>query len=388
MHQAPIANKYQQKLQTVLLASCFALVLGSAANKVSAFAPIGDDSAIFATGVLAAAENDNIFLSHTNAKSSGVVDFIPGLSYEYGKNGAATSGTVQVYEDFQLFSDYSSLNNQLFNFLFANKYEDSSTKLNFDANFHQIDQADRDVHQNGFLVNRNTYHLDGSGEERIDEKSSIAAGVVFDDTDYKSPGYTDLKTTSIPVNYYLSVEPKLDFSTGVRYRINTLEGGNDSRDVYANVGFRGEFTPSLTGEVDIGYNHQSIDRGSGTGGLGADASLTYAYSPKTNVVLGLTDDFGYAADGSPFRYISGSLGFNSTVIDEQWVVDALGSFGRYSYLNRTQVDDFYTLQAGVTFVYSLNLKFRAGYTFYKDESTVSNASFTNNIFSVTASANF
>jgi len=388
MQPAPIASKYQQKLRTALLATGFTLILGFTADKVCAFAPIGDDSAIFATGVLTAAENDNIFLSHTNAKSSGVVDFIPGLSYEYGKNGAATSGSVQIYEDFQLFSDYSSLNNQLFNFVFANKYEDADTKLNFDANFHQIDQADRDVHQNGFLVDRNTYHLDGTGEERIDEKSSISAGVIFDDTDYRSPGYVDLKTTSIPVNYYLSVEPKLDFSTGVRYRINTLEGGDDSRDVYANIGMRGEFSPNLTGEVDVGYNHQSIDVGSGTGGLGADASLTYAYSPKTNITAGLTDDFGYAADGSPFRQISGSLGFTSSVIDEQWLIDALGSYGRYSYLNRKQVDDFYTLQAGITYVFSLNLKFRAGYTFYKDESTVSNSSFTNNIFSITASANF
>jgi len=316
-----------------------------------------------------------------------VVDFIPGLSYDYGQNGAATSGAVQIYEDFQLFSDYSSLNNQLFNAVFWNKYEDASTKLNFDANFHQIDQADRDVHQNGFLVDRNTYHLDGSGEERIDEKSSVSAGIIFDDTDYKASGYTDLKTTSIPVNYYLSVEPKLDFSTGVRYRINTLAGGNDSRDVYANVGFRGEFTPNLTGEIDVGYNHQSIDNGPGTGGLGADASLTYAYSPKTNVTAGLTDDFGYGSDGSPFRFISGSLGVNSA-LDDQWAVDATGTYGRYSYLTRSQVDDFYTLQAGVTYIFSLNLKFRAGYTFYKDESSVAAGSFTNNIFSVTASANF
>jgi hypothetical protein len=387
MHPAPNATKYQQTLRTVLLAIGLALAYSLTASKVCAFAPIGDDSALFATGVVSAAYNDNIFLSHTHAQSSGVFDVIPGLSFEYGKGGAATSGSVQVYEDFQLFSDYSSLNNQLFNFVFANAYEDASTKLNFDANFHQVDQADRDVHQNGFLVDRNTYHLDGTGEERIDEKSSVGGGIIFDQTDYKAPGYVDLKTTSIPVNYYLSVEPKLDFSAGVRYRINDLEGGNDSRDVYTNVGFRGEFTPSLTGELDVGYNHQSIDKGPGTGGLGADASLTYAFSPKTNITAGLTDDFGYGSDGSPFRFVSGSLGITSA-IDEQWAVDALGTYGRYSYLTRSQVDDFYTLQAGVTYIFSLNLKFRAGYTFYKDESSVASGSFTNNIFSATASLNF
>jgi hypothetical protein len=389
MHPAPNAPKYPQKSPTPSLAGGLALILlGLVVNEARAIAPIGSDGAIFGTGVVSTAYNDNIFLSDHNAKSSEVTDLIPGVSYEYGQNGALDKGAAQFYEDFQLFSSNSNLNNQLANFVFWNKYEDASTKLNFDANFHQLDQADRDVHQNGFLVDRDTYHLDGTGEQRIDEKSSVAAGIIFDDTDYKAPGYVDIQTTTIPVNYYLSVEPKLDFSTGVRYRINSLQNGDDSTDIYANVGFRGEFTPSLTGELDVGYNHQSIDVGRGTSGLGADASLIYAYSPKTNIIAGLTDDFGYGADGSPFRQISGNIGITSSIIDEQWTVDLGASYGRYSYLNRDQVDNFYTAQAGVTYIYSLNLKFRAGYTFYQDQSSVSNSSFTNNIFSLTASVSF
>ncbi len=131
MHPATNAKKSQQKLCTTLLAGGFVVVLGLAANKASAIAPIGDDASLFVTGVATVAYNDNIFLSSSDAKSSGVYDLVPGLSYEYGTTGALTKGFVRVSEDFQEFSSYSSINNQLFNGEFSNTYEDAIVKDRF-----------------------------------------------------------------------------------------------------------------------------------------------------------------------------------------------------------------------------------------------------------------
>ena len=176
MYPAPNAKKSQQKLCTTLLAAGFVVVLGLAASKARAIAPIGDDASLFVTGVATIAYNDNIFLSDSHAKSSGVYDLVPGLSYEYGTNNALTKGGLQVYEDFQEFSSYSSINNQLFNAVFSNQYEDATSKINFDASMHQIDQPQRDIQANNYLVNRNVYHIDLTGEQKLDASSSIGAG--------------------------------------------------------------------------------------------------------------------------------------------------------------------------------------------------------------------
>ena len=86
-------------------------------------------------------------------------------------------------------------------------------------------------------------------------------------------------------------------------------------------------------------------------------------------------------------YISASLGFNSA-IDEQWAIDGTGTYGYYSYLAENRQDNFYTVQAGISYIVNLNFKVRAGYTLYDNSSTVSGASFDDDIVSVTGTLKF
>lgn len=371
--------------------SALAFILPNA----NAIAPFSDNSALFITGVANAAYNSNLFLSHTHETSSGVFDFMPGLAYDFGQNGGQFSGSLSGYVDFQIITTDTHLDHTLPNLVYTSVYDDSKTKINLDASYHELDLATFDITDT--MVVRDVYHADLTGEEIITEKSSVGAGIFFDDTNYFKTGYADLETVAIPLDYYYEVEPKLDLSAGVRYRNNTVGGdGIDSHDLYYNIGARGEFSPLLTGEIDVGYNTQHMDLGRDHNGLGADASLVYAYSEKTNVVLGVTDDFGYGADGRALRQVSANLGFNSAISD-QWAVDATGSFGHYSYYGQVpngsggtvqQSDDFYTLQAGITYIVSLNAKIRAGYTFQRDSSNVASASFNDNILNLAVSLSF
>lgn len=360
-----------------------------------AIAPFGDNSALFVTGVINAAYNDNLFLGHTDTKSTGVFDFMPGLAYDFGHNGSDLSGSLDGYVDFQVISAYTHLDHDLPNLVFTSAYDDSKTKINLDASYHELDLATFDI--TNTMVVRDVYHADFSGEEILTEKTSVGAGVYWDDTNYFKTGYANLESTALPVNVYYALEPKLDLSAGFRYRDNTVGGnGVNSTDQYYNVGARGEFSPLLTGEIDIGYNTQKMDVGASHNGLGADASLTYAYSDKTNVVFGLTDDFGYGADGRALRQVSGNIGANSAISD-QWAVDGAFSYGRYSYYGLVpngsggvvdQQDNFYTFQAGVTYIVSLNAKIRAGYTFQRDNSNVSADTFNDNIINLAVSLSF
>ena len=369
------------------------LLLGTVAllfaNRAAAVAPIGDDAELFITGVVQASYNDNIFLSHTHDKADEIYDLTPGLSYEFGKGQAQMTGKLAAYEDFQEFSSGGNLNRSLANVVSNVAYDDSKTKFDFNADLHQVDQAERDISNVDYLVDRTLYDAGGSAEVQATQNSSFGAGVTWDDTVYHHAGYVDFQTTTVPVDYYFKVEPKLDLSVGFRYRDNLLgKGGIGSKDYYYNVGARGEFTPDLTGEIDVGYNTQKMAVGNTSfDGLGVDSRFIYAVSAKSSVDFGLNDDFSYDALGSAYRSVGPFIGF-TTALDPQWSVSGRATYGQYSYLTQSRKDNFTTLQAGVSYLVSANVTVTGSYSYYKNSSSIAIFSFGNDVLSISASLHF
>ncbi len=366
-----------------------AALLAIGVARTQAIELIGDGGELFITGTATAAQNDNIFLNHSNTTSALVLDVVPGLSYEFGKNNALTKGSFAAYEDFQMFSKQSGhLNNDMGNIVSSLKYDDAKTKLNFDASWHQMDQAQVGLQNLAFLVNRNVYHAGGTGELSITDKSSFGTGIVFDDTDYRAVGFMDYRYIELPVNYYFKVEPKLDLSAGFRYRINTVGvGGIDSRDFFYNVGARGEFSPNLTGEVQVGYIEHKLDNGVTKNGIGLDSNLTFAYSPKTSLTLTAKNDYSYVATGSSIRDLGFALSGNSSLTD-QWLLDARFGYDENSYIATTQKDNVYNFRVGATYIVSTAVRVSAAYTYMQDNSNVVAASFKNNTFSLSATLHY
>ena len=371
----------------------FSLFLAAAflgvATRTQAVEPVGDDAELFITGVFTAAQNDNIFLSHSTATSAMVVDLVPGLSYEAGKNNSLTKWQAAYYQDLQFFSkEGSQLNNSLGNFVFLTRYDDSKTKFNMDATWHQMDQAEVGLQNVGFLVNRDLYHADMTGEMQLTEKSAIGTGVIFDAIDYKAAGYDSYRYIEVPLNYYFKFEPKLDLSAGVRYRQNTVGGsGINSNDWYYNVGARGEFTPKLTGQFDVGYLYRGFDNGTSAKGLGANANFTYVFDPKASVNFGVGDDYTYFPTGLPVRNMSATLGV-TTALDSQWSINYQLGYNRYTYITTAQRDDYYSARIGVTYTVATYLTLTASYAYTKDSSNVLSYNFSNNIFSISASLHY
>jgi len=376
--------------------ACAGILLIPSERASAIVKPFDDASEVFVTGTVSAAENDNIFLSNTNAKSALIFDFIPGLSYVDGKDTSLTQTKIDLSEDFQQYASGSTLSKQLANAALSSRYDDEKTKLNFDANFHQYDQAVVGLTNTGGLVLRDETHVDGTGELAFTDKTSAGVGVIFDDLVYKKAGYTNWEYVEVPVNYYYKVEPKLDLSAGFRYRDNTLgTGGIDSQNYYYNVGARGEFTPNLTGNFDIGYNQVKLAHGGNQSGLGADSKFTYAYSPKTSVMVGLNEDYGYSATGGGgYRLPNAYIGA-TTALDEQWSVNGLISYGNYQYLTKPanstlplQRDDFYSAQVGATYVVNTNISVRGAYNYSEDSSNIPGDSFRDNLFTISASVRY
>jgi hypothetical protein len=359
-------------------------------DRASAFYKPGDDnSELFFTGTVNIAYNDNIFLSHDNEQSALIFDFIPGLSYESGKDTSIEQTRISVSEDFQEYADGKSFSNQLANAELFSRYDDDKMKLSFDGSFLQADQPEVGLQNLGYLEERDITNLNGTGEVQLTDKSSVGGSVIYSDTDYANSGFTNWSYFEVPVDYYWKVEPKLDLSAGFRYRDNTVgTGGVDSQDYYYNVGARGEFAPDLTGEIDVGYNQANFDRGGTQNGLGADSKFIYAYSPKTSVTVSLNDDYGYGANGgSGYRQPSASVGVN-TALTEQWSFNAQVEYAQYQYIASPQRDDFYTAGVGLAYTVNRNISFRAAYNFAEDSSNIAGDSFRNNIVTFSASIRY
>jgi hypothetical protein len=356
-------------------------VLGAGA-RARAFVTLEGDDELIATGAASAQANDNLFLSHSNTKSDEVFDLTPGLELDYGKN-SLLKGVISAGEDFQLYGSNSGLDTELASVAATGNYADDKTKFNFDGSFRQLDQATRDVHLLGTLVKRDLYHFDGLGEFSVADKTSVGVGVIYDDTEYQNPTFTNWQWVKIPVKYYYAVEPKLDVSAGFSYQDNQLgTGGVNSNEYFYNLGARGEFTPKLTGELNVGYEEISFDKGGNRGGLGVDSNLIYAYSPKTSFTLGVNNDFGYSAAGGASYRISGVNGGVTSQLSDQW--QALGqiAYSRYDYISTTQKDNFYNGQIGLSYTISVHATATATYGYVEDSSNITPDSFTDNLFTL------
>lgn len=365
-----------------------ALLAVGAGHYANAFVATGPDDELFATGTAGAQENDNIFLTHSDAKSDEVFDLTPGLEWDFGKN-AQNQGYLSVGNDFQLYGSDTKLDTDLPMAALVSAYNDGKTKVNVNANYAKLDQATRDVHLVGTLVKRDWYHVDGTAEVAITDKTSVSAGVIYDNTQYSTTGYESWEWVNVPLKYYYAVEPKLDLSAGFSYQNNTIGApGLDSDEYFYNVGARGEFTPKLSGQFSVGFEQIQFKHGGTTNGVGADSQFNFAYTPKTTFTLSILNNFGYSpAGGASYRDL-GISGGMVTVLSDQWKAGGQISYNKYNYISTTEKDNFYAGQVYATYIYNAYLSFTGAYRYAEDSSNITADSFTNNIFSIAATVKY
>lgn len=364
-----------------------AAALAAGVSSAHALVTLGTDSELFLTLNTSAQYNDNLFLSSPKVDEF-IFDLTPGFRVDYGRN-SLVKGQFSYGEDFQIFGDRSHLNTSLSRVTGDAAYDDGKNKLALAGSFQQADQATRDIRRNDeSLVHRDIVSLRAVDELLFTAKTSVSVGASYDRTDYKKPGYVDLSAYTIPVKYYYKVLPKLDLSGGYRYRNSNLgRGGIDSDAHFFSVGARGELTPKLTGEIAIGYDEFKPTTGKNRSSVGLEASLAYAYSPKTSFTFGANNGFGYTALGESNR--AGGLNAGvSAQLTSDWRFDASALYTGFSYVNSDRSDDYYMGQAAATYTVNEIVSVSGAYAYAKNKSNLSGANFTDNILSVFATIKY
>ncbi|QYM78577.1 outer membrane beta-barrel protein [Horticoccus luteus] len=363
----------------------------------SAFGADGTGPAFFVTGTADVRADDNIYLSHVRTDDV-VYDFVPGISLEFGRN-ANLQNKLQVAESFARYSDNDSLDTNLFSGMLSGNYDDAKLKLDYGTSYKELNQNSVDIRG---LTRRDVFNIHGNVEVLATAKSSVAVGGLFERTDYQDDGtgrgYSDSDITTVPLNYYLKMTPKLDLSFGYRFRDTELSAGQNSQDHFLSVGARGEFTPKLSGRFQLGYNQRSLSGGSDRNGLGIDSDFSYAVTPKTAIQLGIDNDFGTSGQGSQQKNFTVTLGANTQISEE---LSFSGGISRREIKYDAGTDTYWQGQVGFNYAINAFVSISGGYT-YRDNSSDRippaalpqalrdqlDPNFTNNVFTVAANFRF
>jgi len=349
------------------------------------FLAMGDNAELFLTGTLGVRSDDNVLLSNTKTDDV-IFEFAPGLELAYGNN-SLTKGRIFVKETMTRYGNEDQLNTELTSAGLTSNYDDQKTKLSFSTSWEQSAQNTVDVRAN-FLVRRDIFRIAGSGEVGMTEKTKIGVGFNHESTDYMRTGFDDSKISTVPVNVYYELTPKVDASLGYRMRTNMLDTGIDSKDAFYNVGLRGEFTAKFKGSIAVGYTSRDMDVGDDKSSFGLDSTFTYLASEKTSVNLGLSNDFGVAGTGTSQRNGTMSLGV-STKVSEDLLFGVNALYRNIRYLGTgSRTDKYLEGTATVTYVVNQVTSLSGGYTFRRNESNLSGGDFQNNVFFVAASIRF
>lgn len=357
------------------------------------FLAAGDNAEIFLTGTLGVRADNNIFLSPTN-QDDVIVDITPGVEFAFGKS-SAMQGKFTFADNISKYLDHTDLSTNLVSTAFQTDYSNGKSKLGVNAAFTELNQNTvdiRPINQGGgsvdALIRRDVFTAGGSGELAATEKTSIGAGVRYNKTNYKRAGFSDLDQVTVPVNYYYEVTPKVDLSLGYRYRRNWQQIGLDSTDHFFNVGARGEFTPKLSGQVNVGLTQRQFSGStvSDQSLLGIDSSLNYTLSPKVTLQLVVNNDFDANSQGQQQKNLMVQIGASARIAEE-WSVSAGVAYRSIDYYRSgadTRVDDFYQGQLGVTYVVSENINVTGSVSYMRNQSRLTLADFEGSVFSVAA----
>ena len=366
----------KKQIAALLLAST--LSVGASA---APFLAAGDGAELFLTAMVGVQADDNIYLSNS-AIDDTVFNINPGLDFRFGE-GAQTKGSFKVVEAISRYSDNDQLDTELLSVSFNSSYDDGKTKFNTSASFAELNQNTFDVRG---LTRRDATNVKLGGEVSVTEKSSIGVDVAYSKTDYKvATGYSDLKTFTVPVTYYYNVTEKVDLTAGFRYRDTDNQKSVDSKDYAYRLGFRGEFTPKVTGSLAAGFGSREFDSGGDESILDLEGALNFLLTEKTTLQVNASNDFGNSGSGAEQKTFS--VGGNlSTKATDQWTVRAGATMRKLDYYTRN--DDYFEFNLGADFVLNEYVTIIGAYAYRKYDSELVGSDFKNNVFSIAASLRY
>ena len=383
------------KTTKALFSTALAFGVGMAALSTGhASVAVGTNSEGFLTGTIGFEHADNIFLTDTNDKSSGIFTLEPGVAVEFGTDALAVN-TLTITEEFLRYTSASSQNNELAHINYDGTYDGPPYRISTTMGFNQYARNTRDAVLPGMMVENEVFDVDLLFEWDVEggylgtPLTMFDLGLSYEENSYEPSAMRDRRIFSLPFNAYFPINDALDYSIGYRYQSATLRRAPDRDGHFFNLGFRGEFSPKLNGTVRAGYITSDIDAfglvpSKNISGFGFEGEFDYAYSEQVDVNVKIGNDYSIAATGHTQEALTIDLGVMAAVNDNVSLDGGL-SYGNYVYKQSPRDDDYWTFTLGGKFRLNEYFDLHARYTFQDNSSNQVGASFDNNSFQISTS---
>ena len=396
------------KIQKSLLIATILSLSGLLASvQAGPLVSIGDSVDVFFSGSSSVKWQSNVLYDENDEIEDLLFTLSPGFEVNVGRGVSNLDLSIITSYDILRYDDLTDLDNELFHIKAVSSYKntrwDVSGSVSYDEK--QSSGADGNTNRRGRLTESDELRANLEGEYRLSPKFSIGSGVKYSDVEYQDePSIADRETTTIPLDIFYELSPKIDLSVGYQYQtsevgeVSRLELTNtgivtvvtdsyDKESHFVNVGARGELLPKLTGFFKVGYRETDPDNRKSQSTLGLDADLTYAVTPKVTSRLNLGRDFGVGGEGQSTENTSVDVSATYS-INMHYSASAFGGYTLREYTERDNDDNIYRIGARLSYVPNEFWRFSAGYMYVENDSDRALQSYENHILDLSASLRY
>ena len=362
-------------------------------SQASAFISIGDSAEIYLDADASFRSSSNLFRSDSGNKQEDVVVVIsPGLELIVGR-GTDMSLTVNASYDISSYQDFENLDNEAARYAALFAYTADRLELEAQASYTESNitylNAFDTQNTTGLLIESEVELLKIDMEYDLSPKFSFGAAVKTRTLEYKGVAATlaaNVDKTSIPIDFYYELTPKLDLSVGYTPSVtdvtnrpnftNTPRLDYENDQDFFNVGLRGQLTEKLNGQIKLGLreNTRKIPNISSIQNdmFGAEGSVKWTVTPKLVSTLGGSKDFDAGGDGTTTE-VTAIYFNNNYTINANWASGINFKYSTRDYTGSSsgREDETFIFGLRLSYVLNANWVFGTGYTFI-DNDTNSN----------------
>lgn len=333
-----------------------------------------------------------------------VEDFLltvsPGFDFNFGSGLSNADFSVETRVDVLRYDESHAWDTETFHIKAFGDYSAARYDVKGSLIFDETQSSLRDANVNGKLSESDRTSFNLSGEYELSPKFSFGAALDVSDRKYTgetAANYADSIVTAVPFDIYYELTSKLDLSVGYQYSnrdIDAVAGGNEAYESvthFLSVGARGDLLPKLSGSIKFGFSQLDSDYQSQAdkdeSGLGVDANLNWAASPKLSHNLALARDFGATSNGTRIEESSLNVRTKYTISD-RWMSTASLGYTLREYMDESRDDGYVTLGLNANYSPSEYWSFGGGYTFADNDSDVAASNFNNHKLNISASLRY
>ncbi|RFC49778.1 MAG: putative beta-barrel porin 2 [Verrucomicrobia bacterium] len=387
---APSRSEPELEAETAETATVSLPPAESSAGKTS----LGSNTNVNFTANLSTRHDDNVFLTSRDEVSDTIFSLTPGMAFQFG-NASLAHGSLAYKETFLQYAHKSADNQALGSGSADFNYNDSGLAVNGNAAYQELNQNNREVAALGqkTIVRSNVLDITTGAESHLTAKTSVKGGLDLHWLKYENTALVGSREWSVPLKIYYETTPKVAVSTGFTYQsVQPLPDGPSGRDLFYNVGARGNFTDKLSGEISAGRHSRKTGDTPRQNLWGFDGNLSYDISPKTSSSLMLSRHFSTGVKGETLTNSSYTFKVSNDP-SPQWQLSAGTTYRAVQYepavintgggpVTLDRQDRNWEGNFDATFVFSYSLSLSAGYTYRRNLSNLPGAEFGNNILSL------